>query len=139
MAPGLGCTASYLSVEDVQSLPDVAGEVLGGVAELQEEETSLTPFITRSLCRPGPPPLLGPPSFLHFSHSGKHQNTELPFGAPASAPIPQSSGRHFLPHGAMESSGSASCRLDVRPYLKHITPQAPLTWGVGSSCCGTVG
>ena len=40
---------SYLSVEDVQSLPNVVHEVLRRVADLRAEATSLSPVTTQSL------------------------------------------------------------------------------------------
>lgn len=41
---------SYLSVEDVQSLPNVVHEVLRREADLRGEATSLSPVTTKSLC-----------------------------------------------------------------------------------------
>lgn len=40
---------SYLSVEDVQSLPNVVHEVLRRVADLRAEAMSLSPVTTQSL------------------------------------------------------------------------------------------
>ena len=81
----------YLGMEDIQSLPDVVREVLRRIADLQEEGRSLTPFITPSLGRPGPLPLLGPllPVFQPEWATLKHR---LSFGALAATLTPRSSG-----------------------------------------------
>lgn len=62
---------SYLSVEDVQSLPNVANEVLWRVADLRGEAMSLTPVTTQSLCNKDHG-FSWVPSSLPFSLNGQH-------------------------------------------------------------------
>lgn len=62
---------SYLSVEDVQSLPNVVHEVLRRVADLRGEATSLTLVTTQSLCNQDHV-LSWVPSSLPFSLNGQH-------------------------------------------------------------------
>lgn len=61
----------YLGMEDIQSLPDVFHELLWRIADLQEEEMSLTPFITH-LSVDQDHFLSWVPSSLYFRQNGQH-------------------------------------------------------------------
>ena len=114
----------HLSVQDVQSLPNVVREVLGRIAGLREEEMS------NAICHPSSmqaraASLVSPPSCI----SARMSNPEIQvcLGAPrlhttptilrlimAMTPVSRG-GDALLLHGAMESSRSTAYQLDAGP------------------------
>lgn len=71
----------YLSVEDVQSLPNVVDEVLGGIVGLQEEETSKTTRHPISMQTRAASSLGCPPSYI-LARMGNTE-TQICLGAPS--------------------------------------------------------